>query len=375
MQCPYSQDSELRVVTCQLFRLMFRRVPDWHRDGSGILGEPDSKKVTTSLNTRILYAAHDGGIDLAVVDITNPAFTVVVKDDEIAAMAGRHTVELAQQKAMGQAIQEALQQSQIGRSLQAASGSYLAGMPTYILKLGPENLGAAETNPIDRHIAASFPALALRIRLQDMARLLADGLAGMSIDPPRQVRFINIAGGPASDSWNALILLQAERPEVLEGRKIGIAILDLDEAGPAFGRRAVVALCAPGAPLSGLDIAMQHVSYAWSDANRMRPILQELNAREAACAISSEGGLFEYGSDAEVVANLTVLDAETGPDAIVVGSVTRESELMRASQSVHRILLQPRTMERFRTLAAEAGWVVKRSIERPLSYHVLLAKK
>jgi hypothetical protein len=48
---------------------------------------------------------------------------------------------------------------------------------------------------------------------------------------------------------------------------------------------------------------------------------------------------------------------------------------MRASQSVHRILLQPRTMERFRTLAAEAGWVVKRSIERPLSYHVLLAKK
>jgi hypothetical protein len=334
-----------------------------------------SNKMTTNVNTRILYAAHDGGIDLAVVDITNPAFSVVVTDDEIAAMADRHIVELAQQKAMASVIQEALQQSQIGRSLQAASGSYLAGMPTYVLKLGPENLGAAETNPIDRHIAASFPALALRIRLQDMARLLADGLAGMGPDPQRQVRLINIAGGPASDSWNALILLQAERPEMLDGREILIAVLDLDEAGPAFGRRAVLALRAPGAPLTGLDIAVRHVPYAWSETDRMRDILRELNTREATCAISSEGGLFEYGSDAEVVANLTVIDAETGADAIVVGSVTRESELMRASQSVHRILLQPRTMDRFQTLAAEAGWAVKRAIERPLSYHVSLAKR
>lgn len=331
--------------------------------------------MTTSLNTRILYAAHDGGIDLAVVDITNPAFSVVVTDDEIAAMADRHIVELAQQKAMASVIQEALQQSQIGRSLQAASGSYLAGMPTYVLKLGPENLGAAETNPIDRHIAASFPALALRIRLQDMARLLADGLAGMAIDPQRQLCLVNIAGGPASDSWNALILLQTERPGMLEGREILIAVLDLDEVGPAFGRRAVAALRAPGAPLTGLDIAMRHVPYAWSGTDRMRDILRELNTREATCAISSEGGLFEYGSDAEVVANLTALDAETGADAIVVGSVTRESALMRASQSVHRILLQPRTMDRFETLAADAGWAVKRAIERPLSYHVLLTKR
>jgi hypothetical protein len=335
--------------------------------------------MASGLTSRILYAAHEDGIDLAVVDITHPAFAVSVTDDELAAMADRHIVELAQQRVMAPAIQQALEQSQIGRSLRAASGSYLAGMPTYILKLGPENLGAAETSPVDRHIAASFPAFALRVRLQDMARLLADGLARMCLGVPRldaqrQVKLINIAGGPASDSWNALILLHAERPGLLAGREVVIAVFDLDGTGPAFGQRALAALRTPGAPLNGLDVAMRHVRYGWSDASRLRQALDELHAGEAACAISSEGGLFEYGTDAEIVANLAALHAGTAADAVVVGSVTRESELMRVSQSLHGILLHPRTIETFRALAAQAKWIVERVIERSLSYHVLLVK-
>lgn len=330
--------------------------------------------MASGLTPRILYAAHEGGIDLAVVDITHPAFAIAVTDDELAAMADRHIVELAQQRVMAPAIQQALEQSHIGRSLRAASGSYLAGMPTYILKLGPENLGAAETSPVDRHIAASFPAFALRVRLQDMARLLANGLAGMRLDACRPVELINIAGGPASDSWNALILLQAERPGLLAGREVVIAVFDLDETGPAFGQRALAALRTPGAPLNGLDVAVRHVRYGWSDASRLRQALDELHAGEAACAISSEGGLFEYGTDAEIVANLAALHAGTAADAVVVGSVTRESDLMRVSQSLHGILVHPRTIETFRALAAQAKWTVERVIERPLSYHVLLVK-
>jgi hypothetical protein len=326
------------------------------------------------LNTSILYAEHPDGIDLAVVDITNPAFRVVVTDNEIAAMADQHIVELAQQRAMAPQIQAALEQSQIGRWLRSSSGGYLAGTPTYILKLGPENLGAAETNPIDRHIVASFPALALRIRLQDIAQLLADGITEMN-DIERPIRFVNIAGGPASDSWNALILLQQERRELLAGRGMVIAVLDLDESGPKFGQRAVAALRKPGAPLVGLDVSLRHFPYAWSETSRLRQILEELQVRDAVCAISTEGGLFEYGSDAEVTANLTVLHAETAADAVVVGSVTRECELIRVSMKVHGILLQPRTIEDFRTLVARTGWAVERVIERPLSYHVLLKKR
>lgn len=334
--------------------------------------------MTTNLHSQILYAAHESGIDLAVIDITNPAFRFAITDDEIAAMAERHRIELPQQAAatITPEIQQIIQQSQLWRSLRAASGGFLAWMPTYVLKLGPENLGAAETSPIDRNIVASFPALALRIRLQDMARLLTDGIAGMLNDAQqRPIRFINVAGGPASDCWNALIVLQAERPKLLAGLEIVIAVLDQDEAGPAFGGRAVAALCEPGAPLSGLDVALRHYPYQWSDTARLRQVLEELRASEAACAISSEGGLFEYGTDVDVVANLRVLHAGTAADAVVVGSVTRDSELVRLSQSIHGIRLQPRTIDAFQALSAEAGWRVERVIERPMSYHVLLMKQ
>ncbi len=104
-------------------------------------------------------------------------------------------------------------------------------------------------------------------------------------------------------------------------------------------------------------------------------MLEDLRVRDAVCAISSEGGLFEYGSDAEVTANLAVLHAETAADTVVVGSVTRECELTRVSMSVHGILLQPRTIEDFCALVGRAGWAIERVIERPLSYHVLLKKR
>jgi hypothetical protein len=327
------------------------------------------------LPTRILYAAHDDGRDLAVIDVTNPAFAVTVTDAELAAMTDRHLVELAQQAQMAPAVHAALQQSELGRAIAAASDGFLGCLPTYLLKLGPENLGAWETSPIDRHIAASFPALALRMRVQDMARLLADGLAGVvAAEPRRRVCLVNIAGGLAADSWNALLLLHTEQPELLDRRAVMIAVLDRDEQGPAFAARAVAALCGPGAPLSGLDIRLEHFQYEWSDTERLRQLLGDLHAADAACAISSEGGLFEYGSDAEIVANLGVLQACTAPDAVVVGSVTRDGALMRAAQILHRISIRPRTIEAFRGLVEEAGWRVEQVIERPLSYHVLLAK-
>jgi hypothetical protein len=327
------------------------------------------------LRAQVLYAANDDGIELPVIDITNPAFAMTVTDAEVMAMAYQYVSQLAQQTAMAPEIEAALKQSPLGRAIQEGAGSYLPGLPTYILKLGPDNLGAAESSPIDRHIVASFAALSMRMRLEDMARLVADGLDGAAASEPRRpLCMVNIAGGPASDSWNALILLRAEKPELLEGREVVIAVLDLDEKGPAFGARAVAALRKANEPLSGIDVRMRHFHYAWSDTGRLRQLLDELHASDTACAISSEGGLFEYGSDAEIVSNLEVLHAGTAGDAVVVGSVTRDSELMRIWQATHRMNIRPRTMEAFRALADEAGWRVDRVIDRPLSYDALLAK-
>lgn len=331
------------------------------------------------MSDAVLYATTPGGESLPIIDVTHPAFVVRATEAELAAMSEQYLLESAQRGEIPAAMREALRGSKFGRALMEASGSYLPGMITYQLKLGPDNLGA-DASQIDRRIAASFPAFATRLRLQDMAFLLADGLARICDEEwkigerRRPIRLINIGGGAASDSWNALVCLRARGAELLTGREIAIAVLDIQEDGPTFGASAIEALCAPGAPLGGLEIAWRHVPFEWSQVSRLPQILEDLGAAQAVCAVSSEGGLFEYGSDEEIVSNLAAIDAGTAPDAMVVGSVTRDGELARASQGATGIRTRLRTLEGFGALAAEAGWAVQQAIERPFSYNVRLVK-
>lgn len=322
----------------------------------------------------IVYAKNEEGEELAVIDVTNPAFAVAASEAELGAMAEQYIREAAQQREIPEALREALRNSMLGRGLTSATETFLDGTSTYLLKLGPENLGKRAT-PIDLRIAASFPAFAARLRLQDMARLLAEGLAGsMAAERGRPVCLMSIAGGPASDSWNALIQLRTEHAELPGGREIAIVVMDLDDKGPAFGGRAVEALCAPAAPLDGLRIGFTHFLYDWSDVSRLREVFEEMQVSEAVCGISSEGGLFEYGSDEEIVSNLRALHGGTAGDTIVVGSVTRDGGPVRASLATNRFLTRPRTMEAFQTLAEEGGWKAQEVVERPFSYNVRLVK-
>ncbi|MFI5094617.1 MAG: hypothetical protein ACHQIK_14350 [Candidatus Acidiferrales bacterium] len=323
----------------------------------------------------VLYARTEEGLELPVIDVTNPAFAVSATEEDLEAMLGQYIQETGKRQEMTVELREALQASIFGRALMAASGTFLDGMSTYRLKLGPENLGADAT-PIDRRIAGSFPAYTSRIRLADMARLLAEGLAVRDgREPRRDVCLVNIGGGAGADSWNALIHLQREQPELLEMRKIGIAVMDVDERGPAFGAKAVEALGGVGAPLEGMAIGFKYFSYEWSETERLRVALDGLGARQAVCGVSSEGGLLEYGADEEIVGNLNVLHGGTAGDAIVVGSVTREGEAVRASARANRVATRPRTMEAFRALAEEGGWAVDEVIERAFSYNVRLVKR
>jgi hypothetical protein len=208
-----------------------------------------------------------------------------------------------------------------------------------------------------------------------MARLLADSLAAtLANRPDRPACLVNIAGGAAADSWNALIHVHAARPELLVDRRIVTVVLDLDSHGPAFGQRAFGELCSPGAPLSGLEIVSRYVPYHWADPAALRQTLDEVGAIEAACAVSSEGGLFEYGSDTEILANLEILYGGTAFDTSVVGSVTRDGEPVRLSQSANRVSTRPRTLDAFRALVLRAGWIVREVYERPFTYNVSLVK-
>jgi hypothetical protein len=321
-----------------------------------------------------VYAMRDGGVRTAVIDVTNPAFAVSATDAELEAMGEQYIREAEQRTEIPEAVREALQNSRLGRGLMAAGGTFLDGMTTYLLKLGPENLGD-EFAAIDRRIAASFPVFAVRLRLQDMARLMAEGLEGtVGEESERPVCLVNIAGGPGADSWNTLICLREARAGLLEGRKAMIAVLDRDSQGPEFGKNALKELSSDGGPLGGLKVDFRKYDYAWSDTPRLRELLEELGVGSAACGISSEGGLFEYGSDEEIVANLAALKEGTAGDAVVVGSVTRKGAVVRASRIGQRMAVKPRTIEEFRELGEKSGWRVERVIERPFSYHVRLVK-
>jgi hypothetical protein len=308
-----------------------------------------------------------------IVDVTNPAFAISSSPEELAVMTEQFVRESTRSQDVSAEVRAALGRSRLGRGLMAARGTFLTGLNTYLLKIGADNL-PEEFDPTDRRIAASFPSITARLRLQDMATLLSDGLHdALASDPERPLRFINIAGGPAADAWNALIRLR--RLDVpLTQRDTAVAVLDVDDQGPAFGARAFEALRMEDKPLHGLPIRFSHHPYNWTEPAELRRILDSEDASRSLCATSSEGGLFEYGSEDEIAANLTMLHDLTPSDAIVVGSASRESELTRMHAGIG-VTLRPRTRDAFRSLAQRSGWRIDTLIERPFSDHVRLRKR
>lgn len=324
------------------------------------------------MSAPVRYARTADDLMLPIVDVTNPVFALSPSPDALMAMAEQFVRESSQNQDVSPEVRAALAQSRLGSGLIAARGTFLTGLNTYLLKIGPDNL-PADFHPIDRRIAASFPAVTARLRLQDMTSLIRDGLSGtLAGSQSRPLHLINIAGGPAADSWNVLIGLRGANSP-LKDRAVEVTVLDLDDQGPAFGARAFEALQEEGAPLYGLRIRFSHSAYNWTRPGDLLRILGGLDLKHASCAVSSEGGLFEYGSDDEITTNLTALHQLTPPDAIVVGSASRETEMTRIHASIG-VTLRPRTRDAFRALAEQAGWLVDTFIERPFSDNLRLVK-
>ncbi len=325
----------------------------------------------------VCYAVTNDGLELPVVDITHPAFALTLTDARQQALV-RHFLSEQRRFARlpswlrGAMMRFFLRGSRLGQGLRRAEGTFLDGMTTYFFKIGHKNLGSYAV-PVDRRILSSLPALSVRLRLTDMARLLADGiLSRLSADAGRPLHFVNIAGGPAIDSLNALILLRREAPTLLHERRIVVRVLDRDHDGPAFGARALAAMQGTAGPLSGLDVTFEHLAYDWTQTSGLLPALDAARHDGALLAISSEGGLFEYGSDADILANLRALGATGAASVYVVGSVTRDDEIIHTLKLTSTAATKPRGLPTFAALVAQAGWNVVRSIPRPLSDQVTL---
>lgn len=351
-------------------------LPDYCQKLAPLCFDPiqlDHRSINTRPKEKSMYefpllAPMDDGTELPILDVTHPAFALVLTEEQIAAMMEEYARVMS--RGVPPQIAEVLRQSNLGKALMGASGGFLAGLPTYQMKLGPDYLGS-DASPIDRQIAGSPPAVFMRLRLQDIAQTLADALLEqLNSDRDKPILLVNIGGGVAADSWNALLFVHAARPDLLSGLRIKIAVLETDERGPALGRSAIKALSAPNAPFASLDLQFQHIPYDWSRAENLPPILEELNAAESVCVISSEGALFEYGSDAEIVANLRAIHTASPASAVIAGSVTRADARHPASN----MAIRPRTLEEFRLLAGPADWKISRVVERPFSYNVALAK-
>jgi hypothetical protein len=327
----------------------------------------------------VYYAVTDDGIELPIVDVTHPAFASPVTDEEERALVERFLREPQPLRRLPAPVRKRLLKflfrgSVLGRHFAAADGSFLSGMATYLLKLGPDNLGVY-ANRVDRRIAAGFPAVTMRWRLRDIARLLADAVAPMLVaGETSPVHLFNIAGGPALDSLNALLLLEREQPTALRGRTFVLNVLDGDDGGPTFGARALAAWRAKGGPLQEVDVVFRHVRYDWRRAQDLRAVLDAARADGARVAGSSEGGLFEYGSDEEIVENLRALREGAPEDVAMVGSVTRADAPVQRLRQVGAPAIRPRGLAAFRELARAAGFDVVRVIERPFSDHVVLGR-
>jgi hypothetical protein len=327
----------------------------------------------------IHYALTEQGVELAIIDVTHRAFEVSWSDASQRSLEER----LAQQQAAlaklpgwlrNLMLWIYLRKSLLARGIRQSRGTYLSGMGTYLLKLGADNLPSVLATAADTEIAAALPAVAVRLRMQEIAQLTAEAatLALAAADPGQPLFLLNIAGGPAIDSLNSLIIFRRDQPTLLVSRRIVIRVLDVDTEGPLFGRDALEALAAPGGPLHGIDIAFRNSRYDWTSPSLLQGVLAEANSEKAAIVVSSEGGLFEYGSDNDIIDNLEQLRTCSNTEVTVIGSVTRADELTRNLHRAGGAAVRCRGLEAFSALAARARYGVLRSIELPLSDVVVL---
>lgn len=328
------------------------------------------------MNLQIFHAKTPDGLEVPVIDVTHPAFKLELTEAEQRAQVAKFLAEHQRRMRIPRPLRTALirlalRNSLLGKSVLASRGGVFGPIETYIMKLGPENLGPW-AKPIDRRIAASLPALGVRLRLQDMARLMADAiLPELRASADRPLHFLNLAGGTAIDSLNALLVLGKEADGLL-ARPITIDVLDRNSIGPEFGGRALQALQADGAPLEGLAINLRYVQWDWGhDGATLSAAAAAARATDAVAIASSEGGLFEYGADTEIIDALTRL--REGNLVGIVGSVTRADEPIRRLRQEGGAPTRPRGLETFRQLIAPTGWTVSRAIERPFSDHLALS--
>lgn len=263
---------------------------------------------------RIPYAFFENEMQLPILDITHPLFKASIDEQAYHLSCLKSARSIESLKKMPGFIRN------IFVKMSNVDNSYLGGMRTLLYKLGPDLSRGIKLGLRDKWAVKQTSFMGLRIRLRDLCRLQSNILLAQLRDfPERNLCFFNIAGGAAPDSINTLILIQESDPELLKGRKIEINILDIDTYGPDFAKRCIDVLKQPGERFHGLDITLNTIHYDWSGPKALLQMSLERSGWIQLC--SSEGGLFEYGSDSDIIENLNHFHTNSPADARVTGSL------------------------------------------------------
>jgi len=287
-----------------------------------------SKKISIKNKiSGLSYAFTDSGAELPVLDITHPLFIASVDDADIDLLIRNSPHQAQRIKEMPDYVKRFLGKRSVimgGIYLKDSKDLYLNGMSTLMSKMGPYLIGGGWKTFFDRNFSMSLSPLSMRMRLRDTCRLQKDALLPqLKANLQKKLCFVNIAGGTANDSINTLILILKEDPTLLKNRKTEITILDSDTFGPNYARRCIKSLREPEGKFNGLEIACHHIKYNWNNTNKLSQLLSE--KQDCIVLASSEGGLFEYGSDEAIISNLNALYEKSQADIKIAGDVILDS--------------------------------------------------
>ena len=285
---------------------------------------------------KLSYAFTLNGVELPALDTTHPLFLSSIDEVKLKEMLRKSekTADKTAEKFVNMPfyIKKFLaKRSFIMSELLQENGDneYLTGLSTLMLKLGPNLIGKGRKRFLDRLSSKGIGGIVLRMRVRDISKCLAKSMIPLlARSPGKNICFINIAGGAASDCINALFLLQQENPALLNNRAIQINVLDIDTYGPAFADRCIAALKAPGNPFNELNISFKHIHYDWNSTVKLEELLSERKEWLQIC--SSEGGLFEYCSDEVITQNLNTIYNNSTDDIVIAGSLLHDIKIVDA---------------------------------------------
>ncbi|MGE7859780.1 hypothetical protein ACQKOA_01795 [Bacillus mobilis] len=323
-------------------------------------------------NERILYAVFENETELPILDITHPLFNASIDEQAYHLNCLKSARSIESLKKMPSFIQN------IFVKMSNVDDSYLSGMRTLLYKLGPGLSRGIKLSFRDKWAVKQTSFMGLRIRLRDLCRQQSKLLLPqLKAFPERGLCFFNIAGGSAADSINTLILIQESDPELLKGRKIEINILDIDTYGPNFAKRCIDVLKQPGERFYNLDITLHTIHYDWSQSESLLKMSLEYSGWIQLC--SSEGGLFEYGSDSHIIENLNHFFENSPADARVTGSLIFDRAHVNQGYlgftEFIGVQIRYLGLEGLKRILDQTSWVLEESHEIDTIYSLFSLKK